>query len=472
MATKTETFNSGSGNWYAPNGVANVVVEGIGAGGAGANRNSNGSGGGGKGGAYAKLNAFSAVAGTNYAYSIGVGGNTNNNSNGTNTTFNTSSLLAAGGVTAGRNNATGQTTHVTSSVGDTVRDGGNGADGGAPNANNGGGGGSSAGNNANGLAGVGNNGGGNGQGTLPGNAGRGGNGAKTGSAVGSAGVFPGGAGGGSTRNSATNRNGGNGANGQLMVTYDYTPNAITLTSVGTYGKINNFASIDALTDGQITVEGWFKQGADGNNYMPAFAQDNGGTTSPLEFCTENSAPSEGINFGYDYDGGTNADGYASGGVFLVGIWCHVAVVATTSAKTKVYLNGVEISYNLQQTPVGNPISEDGVNFYIGVWADFSNYWHGDIGGFLRVWSTVRTAQQLLDNKNLLLDASKETGLIVNCNFSEGSGTTVANQASPGNDMALTGTPAWTSGPATSSKSYGTAYQPRNAFVNFQDPGLL
>ena len=65
MATTTETFNSGSGNWYAPKGVANVVVEGIGGGGAGANQNSNGSGGGGKGGGYAKLNSFSAVAGTN-----------------------------------------------------------------------------------------------------------------------------------------------------------------------------------------------------------------------------------------------------------------------------------------------------------------------------------------------------------------------------------------------------------------------
>lgn len=471
MATTTENFNSGSGNWYAPKGVANVVVEGWGAGGAGANRNANGSGGGGKGGAYAKLNAFAAVAGQKYAYSIGVGGNTNNNSNGTNTTFNATTLIASGGVTAGRNNATGQTTQVTAPVGDVTNNGGNGATGAVPNANNGGGGGSAGGNNGVGLDGSGNNGGGNGSGTLPGGAGMGGNGAKTGSAVGSNGVFPGGAGGGATRNSATNRNGGNGANGQLKITYDYTPNALRLTSSSTYGKILNWAAINAMTDGQATVELWCKQDPSGTNYMPIWIADDSLGKNPLELCTENAAPSEGINFGYDYDGGTNADGYASGGMFTVSEYVHLACVCTPFGVTKIYRNGVEISYNLQQTPVGNPVTWDGVDFWIGVWTDFSNYWHGDVGGFMRVWSTSRTQQEIQDNMNLLLDASQETGLIVNCNFTEGSGTTVANQASPGNDMALTGSPAWVPGPATTDKSYGVRV-PRHGFVDFDDGGVV
>ena len=206
--------------------------------------------------------------------------------------------------------------------------------------------------------------------------------------------------------------------------------------------------------------------------MPLLDMDDGLGKESGSLLGENGTPSEGANFGFHYDGGTNADGYTSGGVYLLSTWVHVAVVFTTGAVTRVYRDASEISYNLQNTPVGNPSTMDGCHFWLGIWTDFSNYWHGDIGGFVRVWSTARTQQQISDNKNLLLDASKESGLIINCNFTEGSGTTVANQASPGNDLALTGTPAWTSGPATSNKSYGTTYQPRNSFVNFQDPGLL
>ena len=45
-----------------------------------------------------------------------------------------------------------------------------------------------------------------------------------------------------------------------------------------------------------------------------------------------------------------------------------------------------------------------------------------------------------------------------------------NQAG-GNDLALTGSPAWVSGPATTNKSYG-GRQPRHGFVNFNNPGLF
>ena len=113
---------------------------------------------------------------------------------------------------------------------------------------------------------------------------------------------------------------------------------------------------------------------------------------------------------------------------------------------------------------------DGCHFWLGIWTDFSNWWHGDIGGFVRVWNTARTQQQIQDNMTLLLDASKETGLIINCNFTEQSGASVDNQAG-GNDLALTGSPAWVSGPATTNKSYG-GRQPRHGFVNFNNPGLF
>lgn len=186
---------------------------------------------------------------------------------------------------------------------------------------------------------------------------------------------------------------------------------------------------------------------------------------------ENGTPSEGTNFSWDYDGGTRADGYSPGGVVTVGEWIHYAAVFTPGAPTKIYRLATEISYNLQNTPVGNPHATTGAHLWMGVWTDLTDYFKGDFGGFVRLWNTSRTQQELQDNMNLLLDASQETGLIINCNFSEGSGATVANQASPGNDMALTGSPAWVSGPATTDKSYGVRV-PRHGFVDFDDGGIV
>lgn len=195
---------------------ASVAVEGIGGGGAGAYRNATGNGGGGSGGGYAKLNAFTPTANSSYTIVVGAGGNTSNNANGTNTTFNSTSLIAKGGVTAGRNNATGQAT-ATSQTGDVLHDSASGASGAA---SLGGGGASSGGNAANGRGGQAQVGGGNGtdSGNLPAGAGAGGNGASTSNSNGTVGVFPGGAGGGATR-TAGNHLGGNGASGQVILSY-------------------------------------------------------------------------------------------------------------------------------------------------------------------------------------------------------------------------------------------------------------
>lgn len=222
MATTTIYYNTaGANNWQAYWGVDLINVEMWGAGGAGANRNSNGQGGGGKGGAYSRNNNFAPTAGILYSLEVGLRGNQANNSNGTNSSFNNGTVLAEGGATAGRNNATGQTAggSAANSVGEVKYSGGNGVTGNATIF--GGGGGSSAGNAGAGRDGQGNVGGGNGtdSANLPAGAGAGGNGAKTGSAVGTAGVAPGGAGGGASRNSATNRAGGNGANGRVVISY-------------------------------------------------------------------------------------------------------------------------------------------------------------------------------------------------------------------------------------------------------------
>lgn len=229
-------FNTaGSNNIYFPSDVSAVAVEGIGGGGAGAYRNATGNGGGGSGAGYAKLNAFSPVAGTTYALTVGVGGNTQNNANGTNTTFNTSSLIAKGGVTAGRNNATGQNPQ-TAQTGDVLHDGGTGASGAL---SVGGGGGSSGGNAANGNAGSGATGG-----TAPAGGGAGGAGAGTSNSNGTSGSFPGGGGGGSTR-TAGNHLGGNGATGQLI--FSFTSSVPILTTYGAVEPTNTNQITQSIT---------------------------------------------------------------------------------------------------------------------------------------------------------------------------------------------------------------------------------
>ena len=457
MATTTETFTTpGANNWYAPHNASNVVIEAWGAGGAGANRNSNGSGGGGAGGAYAKNNSFPATPGNSYPYSVGTGGNTNNNSHGTDTSFNTTTVVARGGNTAGRNNATGQTANaVGNSTGDVVYRGGNGASGAS---NNGGGGGSSGGNNGNGVDGVGNNGG---IASLPGGAGAGGNGAKTGSAVGVAGSAPGGAGGGATRNSGTNRSGGNGANGQLKITYDYTPNAISLNGSGQYGSIANFAAIDDLTDWYM--ETWIKRSSSSAAYAKIFGMDND-TDTQFGMTLESGSNSDGVNFHQRY-ATTDADGYIAngGGAVPSAQWIHIGLRHSGSGLkyTTVIINGRPWkTYGGDYPHQGVGAIQTLADGILRLGHDGSDFpdpdFTGSVGGFFRFWNRWLTNAEIYKNYQNTLTAANESGLVVNINFTEGSGTTLDNEAG-GNDMTLTGSPSWVAGPATSAKSYGNTY---------------
>lgn len=452
MATNTIYFNTaGAYNWQAPHGANNVVVQGIGAGGAGANRNSNGAGGGGAGGAYSKLNNFAVTPGNTYALTVGQGGNTNNNSHGTDTTFNGTTLVARGGNTAGRNNATGQTANAGgNSTGDVVYQGGNGAGGNSNGSSFGGGGGSSAGNNGNGIDGSGNNGGITG---LPGGAGPGGNGAKTASAVGVAGTFPGGAGGGAHRNNTTNRAGGNGANGQLIITYDYTPNAVEFNGSNQYGSIPNFDGLDGLTD--FYLETYIRRRSGAGIYETFTAIDDG--TVDYRLTLEND-PS-GINWGVPYSGDPDAaDGYVGSGIFPTDEWVHIGLKHDATLKrADIIVNGrpwISFPGGFPRTGDGSLMGQTNPLLYIAGGPGGAEF-TGSIGGFVRLWRRCPTNAEIYRNYQKTLDAAEENDpdLVVNINFGEGSGATLDNDASPGDDMDLYGTPSWIDGPATTAKTY-------------------
>lgn len=228
-------------------------------------------------------------------------------------------------------------------------------------------------------------------------------------------------------------------------------NAVTLNGSSQYAKVLNYAALDSLTN--FTIEGWFKQHATGGNtYAKAFHLANA-TDEMARLTTENASPSSGTNFSVDYSG-TNADGYKSSSVFDTGTWVHVALVSTAAGKTKIIKNGVEISYDLQQTPTGSQTSHTDDDLYIGVSNVLDKHFKGDFACF-RLWNVSRTAAEIAANMNYYLDPTKETGLVLNCNVDEESGTTIDNDVSGGNDASLTGSPSWTTGPTLAAKSYPT-----------------
>ena len=122
------------------------------------------------------------------------------------------------------------------------------------------------------------------------------------------------------------------------------------------------------------------------------------------------------------------------GSFETGKWYHVAATFSNSA-ISLYVNGV-----LQQTV--NPSATDSYGTYnpifsanypivLGFYSKpssstvFSNYFEGTMDE-LRIWNYVRTAQQIIDSKDIELNGT-ETGLAAYYNFNQGN----ANQNNAG-----------------------------------------
>lgn len=230
-------------------------------------------------------------------------------------------------------------------------------------------------------------------------------------------------------------------------------NAVTFNGSTQYGKISSIYSALQGLNGTATFEGWFKQDSSGSGAYSRFFQIGDGTTFAFYVITENATPSTGINFGANY-ATTNADGYKDTGAFSNDAWFHIAAVFENGAQTKIYIDGTEISYTLRNTPSGAVHDTDSSDlFTIGVDdGETTNFWDGDIGCF-RIWDVARTGAEISANKDYYLDPANETGLVLNCNVDEGSGTTLGNDVTGGTDVSLIGTPSWTTGPTLSTKTY-------------------
>lgn len=233
-------------------------------------------------------------------------------------------------------------------------------------------------------------------------------------------------------------------------------NAVAFNGSSQYGKISNISAFDALTN--FTVECWVKNTSSSPAYAPYMTLGANGSGEFFYLSTENGTGHEGFNFSTDY-ATTNADGYESSARFLQNTWKHAALVHNaTLKKSFVLIDGVENhAYDLQQTGVGALGDPSGFDLFIATWPPIDVLFDGAIGGFLRLWNRALSASEIYYNRNLILTPANESGLVVNCNFAEGSGSTIDNDATAGADIALVGSPSWTTGPTTSNKSYTNTY---------------
>lgn len=233
LVLETESFTTvGAGTWTSPSDVTSIIVEAWGGGGAGARRTSAGTGGGGGGGgAYAK-STVAVSPSTEYNFYVGWVGVSNPATDGENTTFETTTVVAAGGKTPAVDSTTGALGGaIADSTGDERRNGGDGANG---TAGSGAGGGSSAASGSDGTDATGSTGA-----TAPAGGGDGGNGTTN---TGFPGYQPGGGGGGA-KYFFVAQNGGDGGAGKISISYN-----IQAPIVGNTGKYAEGFEFDGTND--------------------------------------------------------------------------------------------------------------------------------------------------------------------------------------------------------------------------------
>lgn len=123
-------------------------------------------------------------------------------------------------------------------------------------------------------------------------------------------------------------------------------------------------------------------------------------------------------------------------------WYHLAFAYDPSqGLTKCYINGVEKTlYNHGVNPVTTPIVQTGQSLHLGVRWGLFYYFKGKIDE-VRIWNYIRTQQQIQDNRLTTLSGN-ESGLIAYYQMSNGSGTTLNDNSTTGNNGTFYGGVTW------------------------------
>ena len=184
------------------------------------------------------------------------------------------------------------------------------------------------------------------------------------------------------------------------------------------------------TSGDFTAELWFNQASVGSGAE--------------EFISQGSS-------GHGFYIGTLNNGYFRAGddwqgtsvLVPLGQWTHIALVVTASTTTaQLYLNGALVGTNSSYTV---STAGSGTPFTIGnQFSPFTEVSTATIDQ-VKIWNVALTAAQV---KQSMYSTPSVTGLIVDYEMNEGSGTTLTNSGSDGatDNGTLVNSPAWSYSP--------------------------
>lgn len=210
----------------------------------------------------------------------------------------------------------------------------------------------------------------------------------------------------------------------------------------------NYSALNALAD--FTVEYWiYNQGANANKSVGQI-----GTASQLFFRDGfDGGGTNSMNDGVEYTGNEAFAGVTQGGIRASNTWEHNALVFNSSTKLlSIYKNGVLKSANFFQVGSGTQQSSTGADVYLAVTKAIASFANIRLACW-RMWNIQRSALQLVTYMNYYLNPPYEIGLIADLDFIEGTGTTVGNSVTGGNNLLLTGAPSWATGPALTAWVY-------------------
>jgi hypothetical protein len=198
-----------------------------------------------------------------------------------------------------------------------------------------------------------------------------------------------------------------------------------------------FNSFDTDTAG-YTIEFWYQLESTGANPILSFGYNDSASedeTTNVQFNVS-VASGDTIKLSWEHDNGTGkSEQYDidSG----TNTWTHIAISRNNSDnKTRFYKNGAIVHTTNAETadPSGGTSSD--MEFLVGRNQNYSsgNYFEGKMA-HLRVWSTIRSDQEISKHYNTVID-NTATGLLGYWKLDEGSGDTVYDSSSSSNNGAV------------------------------------
>ncbi|MBN2363296.1 hypothetical protein JXL83_04110 [candidate division WOR-3 bacterium] len=193
-----------------------------------------------------------------------------------------------------------------------------------------------------------------------------------------------------------------------------------------YNGTNSFSLCPAspeinLTD-SFTIEAWIKPYSFGENANLGMGRVIDKNSISI-FLAKTAFNYNCLVLRMNHSGGVTSHSFTPDSSVILGEWQHIAVAyRASSGEVKIYINGQEKSLSFQNSPQG-PLQDNlGTDMYIGNSANNSMTFDGTIDE-LRIWNTVRTAQEITENMDQLLTGN-ENGLAGYWKMNEANGDTI------------------------------------------------